>query len=32
MMKKSESWYYPKKKQALEEFSKNYRESCLMDN
>ena len=32
MMKKSESWYYPKKKQALEEFSKHYRESCLMDN
>lgn len=32
MMKKSESWYYPKKKQELEEFSKHYRESCLMDN
>lgn len=32
MMKKSESWYYLKKKQALEEFSKHYRESCLMDN
>lgn len=32
MMKKSESWYYPKKKQALEEFSKYYRESCLLDN
>lgn len=31
MMKKSESWYYPKKKQALKEFSKHYRESCLMD-
>lgn len=32
VMGKSESWYYPKKKQALEEFSKYYRESCLMDN
>lgn len=32
MMKKSESWYYPKKKQALEEFSRHYRESCLLDN
>ena len=30
VMGKSESWYYPKKKQALEEFSKYYRESCLM--
>lgn len=32
VMGKSESWYYPKKKQALEEFSKYYRESCLMDS
>ena len=32
VMGKSESWYYPKKKQALEEFSKYYRESCLVDS
>ncbi len=32
VMEKSESWYYPKKKQALEEFSKYYRESCLVDS
>ena len=31
IMGKSESWYYPKKKQAIKEFEKTYRGACLMD-
>ncbi len=31
IMGKSESWYYPKKKQAIKEFEKTYRGACLID-
>ncbi|KHD45019.1 ArpU family phage packaging/lysis transcriptional regulator [Streptococcus hongkongensis] len=31
LMGKSESWYYPKKKEALNSFIKYYRGGCLLD-